>query len=86
MSGFGGNCIRSARNDANRQSCGPGGTTTRAIEILLGCSRCTIKVTERDCHQCDVLLQHSEVPDVVECAIFKGTCSFNGEADERRLP
>ena len=57
----------------------------RAIEILRGCSCCTIKVTERDCHQCDVYLQHSEIPDVVECAIFTGTCKFNGEADETRL-
>jgi DNA-binding transcriptional MerR regulator len=56
-----------------------------AIEILQGCSCCSIKVFDRDCHQCDVYLQHSEVPDVVECAIYSGDCTLNGDSRETRL-
>ena len=57
----------------------------RAIEILRGCSCCSIKVFDRDCHQCNVYLQHSEVPDLVECAIFSGHCKLNGDSGEARL-
>ncbi len=46
----------------------------RAIEVLRGCLCCSIKVFERDCHQCQVYQQHPEVPDVVECAMYAG-CS-----------
>jgi DNA-binding transcriptional MerR regulator len=44
----------------------------RAIEVLRGCRGCSIPVLERDCHQCQVYQQHPEVPDVIECAIYKG--------------
>jgi DNA-binding transcriptional MerR regulator len=45
---------------------------TQAIEVLKGCMCCSIRVFERDCHKCEVYKQHSEVPDVVECAIYAG--------------
>jgi len=42
----------------------------RAIEVLKGCLCCSIKVFERDCHNCKSYCQHTHVPDVVECSIF----------------
>ncbi|MEE2657380.1 MAG: MerR family transcriptional regulator [Candidatus Latescibacterota bacterium] len=43
----------------------------RGIDVLSGCFCCSVKVSERDCHQCDVYREHSEVPDLVECAIYQ---------------
>ena len=40
----------------------------QAIEVLKGCMHCSIKVFERACHECEVYKQHTEVPDMVECA------------------
>ena len=42
----------------------------RGIDVLRGCLSCSIKVFERDCHNCDMYRCHEEVPDLVECAIF----------------
>lgn len=42
----------------------------RGIEVLRGCLSCNIKVFERDCHSCETYQCHTEVPDLVECAIF----------------
>ena len=44
---------------------------TRSIEILKGCLCCSIKVSERNCHSCDVYRGHTEVPDLVESAIYE---------------
>lgn len=43
----------------------------KAIEVLNGCLRCTVKVCERDCHQCEIYREHDEVPDLIECAIYE---------------
>lgn len=43
----------------------------RSIEVLRGCLCCSVKVFERDCHNCDVYKCHEEVPDLVECAIYE---------------
>ena len=42
----------------------------RGIEVLNSCLCCTIKVFERDCHRCEVYCRHSEVPALVESAIY----------------
>lgn len=44
----------------------------RGIEILCGCLSCSIKVFQRDCHNCETYQLHDQVPDLVECAIFGG--------------
>jgi MerR family Zn(II)-responsive transcriptional regulator of zntA len=43
----------------------------KAVEVLNGCRCCTIRVFERDCHQCEVYRRHEEVPDLIECAIYE---------------
>jgi len=48
------------------------GRNTRSIEILKECLCCSVKVFERDCHGCEVYRGHSEVPDLVESAIYEG--------------
>ncbi|MBT3343913.1 MAG: MerR family transcriptional regulator [Gemmatimonadetes bacterium] len=44
--------------------------TARGITVLQDCQSCDVRVTERDCHNCEVYQRHEEVPDLVECAIF----------------
>jgi len=44
---------------------------TRSIEVLRGCLSCTVKVNERDCHNCEAYKSHTEVPDLIECAIYE---------------
>lgn len=43
----------------------------RGIEVLRGCLSCSIKVFERDCHNCDTYRCLDGVPDLVESAIFE---------------
>jgi DNA-binding transcriptional MerR regulator len=43
----------------------------KAIEILNGCLCCDKRIFERDCHQCQVYIQHEEIPDVIESSIYE---------------
>ena len=44
--------------------------TACGITVLQDCQSCDVRVTERDCHKCEVYQRHEEVPDLVECSIF----------------
>lgn len=43
----------------------------RSIEVLRSCLWCSVKVFERDCHNCESYKGHAEVPDLVESAIYE---------------
>ena len=43
----------------------------RGIEALKGCLHCSIKVFERDCQNCEVYQRIEDVPDLVDCAIYR---------------
>ena len=43
----------------------------RGLEVLNSCLCCTIKVFERDCHNCEMYCSHAEVPALVETAIYR---------------
>ena len=45
--------------------------TARGIEALKGCLRCSLKVFERDCQNCEVYQRIEDVPDLVDCAIYR---------------
>ena len=42
----------------------------RGIEVLQSCICCNIDVFERDCHSCEVYCRHTEIPDLVEYAVY----------------
>jgi DNA-binding transcriptional MerR regulator len=43
----------------------------RAIEILKECLCCQIRVLERECQKCEIYKGHTEIPDVVDCAVYE---------------
>ena len=47
------------------------GRNLRALEVLKGCLNCSIKVFERDCHECEVYKQHPDVPDMIQCSMYE---------------
>lgn len=42
----------------------------QALEMLRGCLGCSLGVLERDCHQCEVYRQHSDVPAGLAGAMY----------------